>query len=318
VPDPRSAPALLSVVVPVYCEQDVIGEFYARAKQVLRGLEPALAHELVFVNDGSSDRSPESLESLASVDPAVRVIELSRNFGHQIAITAGIDHSRGDAVVVIDCDLQDPPELIPAMVKSWREGFKVVFGVRRARRGESRFKRASAKLYNRLLARLSDLDIPVDSGEFRLMDADVVAALRQMREEDRYLRGLVSWVGFRQCALPYDRDPRYAGETRFGLARMLRLAIDGVTSLSDRPLRLASELGLALTVLSFAGLCWLLVGAILHPERPGAGFASVILVVFFAGGLQLLAIGILGEYVGRLFRQSRGRPLYVVARRLGS
>ena len=311
----RSGPALISLVVPVYCEQRIIGEFYDRAKRALGALGPDCRHEVVFVNDGSTDGTLPALLAVAARDPAVRVVDLSRNFGHQLAITAGIDHASGDAVIVLDGDLQDPPEVIPDMVGLWREGYHVVYGVRRARRGESAFYRLTAGAFYRLLSRLSDLPIPLDSGDFRLMDRAVVDVLKELREESRYIRGLVSWVGFRQCPLPYDRDPRFAGETKYGLRRLVRLGLDGISSFSDKPLRVATHLGMAVTVGSLLLMVWIIGGKLLKPDKVIQGWTSVMVVMLFLGGVQLVSIGVMGEYVGRIFRQTKGRPLYVVARR---
>jgi len=307
--------ALVSLVVPVYCEQRIIGEFYDRAKRAMDSLAPGVRHEILFVNDGSTDETLPALLALAERDTAVRVVDLSRNFGHQLAITAGIDHASGAAVVVLDGDLQDPPEVIPEMVRLWREGYHVVYGVRRARKGETAFYRLTAGAFYRLLSRLSDLRIPLDSGDFRLMDRDVVEVLKDLREESRYIRGLVSWVGFRQCPLPYDRDPRFAGETKYGLRRLVRLGLDGISSFSDKPLRVATHLGMLVTVGSLLLMVWIIGGKLLKPDKVIAGWTSVMVVMLFLGGVQLLSIGVMGEYVGRIFRQTKGRPLYVVARR---
>jgi dolichol-phosphate mannosyltransferase len=307
---------LVSIVAPVYCEEQVLGEFYGRCKQALQALGGAIRHEVIFVNDGSTDGSLAVLLDIARRDPAVRVIELSRNFGHQVAITAGIDHAAGDAVIVLDADLQDPPEVIGEMVGLWREGNQVVYGVRRARRGESAFKRLTAGAFYRILARLSDVRVPLDSGDFRLMDRAVIDVLKELREESRYIRGLVSWVGFRQCPLPYDRDPRFAGKTKFGLSRMFIFAFDGISSFSDKPLRIASHLGMLVTVGALLGMVWVIAGKLIDPTTSIAGWASVMVAVLFLGGVQLLSIGLLGEYVGRIFRQAKARPLYVVARRV--
>ena len=310
------AAPLISLVVPVYCERRIIGEFYDRAKRALASLGPNVRYEMVFVNDGSTDGSLAALLGLAARDPALRVIDLSRNFGHQVAITAGIDHAGGDAVVVIDGDLQDPPEVVPEMVGLWREGYQVVYGVRRARKGETVFKRLTAGAFYRLLSRLSDIPVPLDSGDFRLMDRAVVDVLNELREESRYIRGLVSWVGFKQCPLPYDRDARFAGETKFGLRRMLGFALDGISSFSDKPLRVASHLGMVVTLGSLLLMLWLIGAKLIEPQRSITGWTSVMVAVLFLGGVQLVSIGLLGEYVGRIFRQTKGRPLYVVSRRV--
>src|SRR5438128_5163472 len=316
IPDESRQPPLVSVVAPVYCEERVVGDFYRRCKQALEALAPPVRHELVFVNDGSTDSSLAALLAIAERDPAVRVIALSRNSAHHLAIPAGIDHAGGDAVVVLDGDLQDPPEVIGEMVRLWREGNQVVYGVRRARRGESAFKRLTARAFYRVLSRLSDVPVPLDSGDFRLMDRSVVDVLKELREESRYIRGLVSWVGFRQCPLPYDRDARFAGKTKFGLSRMFVFALDGISSLSDKPLRVASHLGMLVTVGPLLAMLWVIAGKLIDPTRSIAGWTSVMVVVLFLGGVQLLSIGLLGEYVGRIFRQAKGRPLYVVARRV--
>jgi polyisoprenyl-phosphate glycosyltransferase len=271
---------------------------------------------MIFVNDGSTDGSLAALLDIARRDPTVRVIDLSRNFGHQLAITAGIDHAAGDAVVVLDADLQDPPEVIGEMVRLWREGNQVVYGVRRARRGESAFKRLTAGAFYRILSRLSDVRVPLDSGDFRLMDRAVVDVLKDLREESRYIRGLVSWVGFRQCPLLYDRDPRFAGKTKFGLGRMFVFGFDGISSFSEKPLRIASHLGMLVTLGSLLAMLWVIAGRLIDPSRSIAGWTSVMVTVLFLGGVQLLSIGLLGEYVGRIFRQAKARPLYVVARRV--
>ena len=304
-------------MVPIYCEQAVIEEFHRRAKAVLDALAPRLDHEIVFVNDGSTDRSLAILRAIAERDPHVRIVDLSRNFGHQKAITAGIDHAAGDAVVVIDGDLQDPPEVIADMVRTWEDGAMVVYGVRESRRGEGVAKALSAKLFYRLLAQMSDTALPRDTGDFRLMDRAVVAVLRDIREESRYLRGLVSWVGFEQAPLRYVRDARYASETKFPLHRMVRLAADAITSFSDRPLRLSMQFGLLVTFVALVMAAWIVVGKLLYPETIVQGWASMIVAVLFLGGTQLVSIGILGEYIGRIYRETKHRPLYVVARRYG-
>jgi dolichol-phosphate mannosyltransferase len=312
-----AASRIISLVVPIYCEQESIDEFYRRAKAVLVALAPRLDHEIVFVNDGSTDRSLDLLRALAARDAHVRIVDLSRNFGHQKAITAGIDHAAGDAVVVIDGDLQDPPEVIAEMVGKWEGGAKVVYGVREVRRGEGIAKAVTAKVFYRLLGKLSDTRLPRDTGDFRLMDRDVVAILREIREESRYLRGLVSWIGFEQAPLSYARDPRYAGETKFPARRMIRFAADAITSFSDRPLRLSMQFGLVVTFVSLAMAVWIVVGKLVYPETVVQVWASMIVAVLFLGGTQLVSIGILGEYIGRIYRETKDRPLYVVARRYG-
>lgn len=307
---------LVSVVCPVFNEEDGIERFHERATAAMEAIEPPVRHELVYVNDGSKDRSLAILRKLAQDDPRCRVVDLSRNFGHQIAITSGIDLAEGDAVVVIDADLQDPPEVIAEMVSRWREGFKVVYGVRVQRHGESSFKLLTAKWFYRLLNRLSDTPLPVDSGDFRLMDRKVVDVLKEIREENRYIRGLVSWIGFAQCAVEYKRDPRFAGESKFTFRRMLKFAADGVTSFSEKPLRLSIQLGVFTTLITLVLGSAIVIGKLLNPDSGIPGYASLMTVVLFFGGVQLLSIGLLGEYVGRIYRESKRRPLYIVAEKL--
>ena len=306
---------LVSIVGPVMNESAGIRQFCERITSAMAAIEPPVRHEIVLVDDGSTDDSVEIMEKLCAEDPRIRLLVLSRNFGHQIAITAGIDHAHGDAVVVMDTDLQDPPEVIARMVDRWYEGNKVVYGVRASRVGESRFKLMTAKLFYRLVNRLSDVDLPLDSGDFRLMDRQVVEALREIREENRYIRGLVSWVGFRQCAVEYERDARYAGDTKFTVRRMLRFALDGITSFSEKPLRLAIQLGGLTTVAALSLALWITIGKLLNPENALPGFASLMVVTLFFGGVQLLSIGLLGEYVGRIYREAKRRPLYLIADR---
>lgn len=302
---------LISIVSPVFNESVGLAHFQARISALWRSL-PQFDHEIVYVDDGSSDGSFELLRSMAVADERIRVFRLSRNFGHQVAITCGIDHARGDAVVVIDSDLQDPPEVIVEMVEVWERGAEVVFGQRRAREGERMLKRLTATAYYRVLARLAEFDIPVDSGDFRLMSRPVVDALNQLREESRYIRGLVAWVGFRQEAVLYDRDARTSGESSYSLGRMLRLAIDGLTSFSDRPLRLATGLGALVSGAAFLGALYIIMSKVLAPESSVPGFAALAVLVLFMGGVQLMFVGVLGEYLGRVFRETKRRPLYFV------
>ncbi|MEA5115131.1 MAG: glycosyltransferase family 2 protein [Geobacteraceae bacterium] len=308
---------MLSIVVPIYFEEDTLPQFYDRLKGVMEQLASAAKYELIFVNDGSTDRSLDLLRQLSRDDNSIRVIGFSRNFGHQVAITAGIDHAQGDAVVVIDGDLQDPPEVIPEMFAKWQDGYKVVYGVRNSRKGESAFKLITARVFYRCINYLSDVHLPLDAGDFRLMDRVVVDALCSIREENRYIRGLVSWVGFPQFALSYDRDSRYAGETKFNLRKMLKFAFDGITGFSDRPLRISSKLGILCTITSFAMIIWLIYSKITSPSSTIQGWTSLLVVVLFLGGIQLLSIGLLGEYIGRIHRETKKRPLYVVAEKIG-
>lgn len=307
---------LLSVVVPVYGSAAILPETHRRLTEALTVLDD-LDYEILYVNDGSPDNAGEILKDIVAGDGRARLLWLSRNFGHQAAITAGLDNASGDAVVIIDDDLQDPPEVIAQMVERWRQGNKVVYGVRAVRRGDSVFKRASAKLFYRLLQRLSDRPIPLDAGDFRLMDRAVVDVLRQMREESRYMRGMVSWVGFQQCALTYERDARYAGKSNYRLRHSLRLALDGIVSFSTRPLLLSAAFGTLVTFGAFMAMLWLIVGKLVNPENVVAGTTTVLVAVLFMGGIQLVTIGVLGTYLGKVFYETKRRPLYVAAERLG-
>ncbi|MFZ3171876.1 MAG: glycosyltransferase family 2 protein [Carboxydocellales bacterium] len=307
----------LSVVVPIYFEEQLINEFYKRMKKVLITLEPRYRHELIFVNDGSTDSSLEMLVEICQKDDKVRIIDFSRNFGHQIAITAGTDYATGDAVVVIDGDLQDPPEVIPKMVEKWEEGYKVVYGVRSKRKGETAFKLLTANIYYRLMGKLSDVNLPLDAGDFRLMDRVVVDALGEIHEENRYIRGLISWIGFPQYGLAYERDIRYAGETKFTLKKMLKFALDGITSFSDKPLHLSSQLGMLITLAAFLSVIFVIASKLIYPESSIQGWTSLLVVILFLGGIQLISIGILGQYIGRIYKESKRRPLYIVAQKYG-
>ena len=315
--EPNQRLKSISIVIPIYCEEETIEIFYSRLKDVFTSLSSLYQYEFVFVNDGSKDRSLDILEELSRKDPSVKVISLSRNFGHQKAITAGIDHSYSDAVVVIDGDLQDPPEVIPQFIEKWEQGNKVVYGVRMLRKGETPFKLISAKLFYRLIHKLSDIPLAQDAGDFRLMDQAVVQALREIREDNRYIRGLVSWIGFSQIGVPYERDSRFAGETKFTLSRMIHFASDGITGFSEKPLVIATHIGSATTVLSFFAIIWLIGGRILFPEQVVQGWTSVMVAIFFLSGIQLVSIGILGEYIGRIYRETKDRPLYIIAKKVG-
>lgn len=307
-------PKLISIVVPVYNESAVIDEFYARARSVLDSLYPVL-WEMIFIDDGSTDDSYEKLCQLAVNDQRIKLIKFSRNFGHQIAITAGIDMSQGDAVVVIDADLQDPPEVIDKFVENWKEGFDVVYGVRQEREGETWFKLFTAHIYYRILKALAKMDIPVDVGDFRLMSKRAVRQFRQLREKDRFVRGMVSWIGFKQIGVTYRREERYAGMTKYPFHKMVKFALDGIVSFSTVPLRLASWLGYLSSILAFLYLCSVLVQKALGYTVPG--FATIMVSMLFMGGVQLICLGIVGEYVGRIFNEIKPRPLYVIEETYG-
>jgi dolichol-phosphate mannosyltransferase len=300
----------ISVVLPVYNEEAGVRELYVRLKPVL--IDAGLSHEIVFVNDGSRDRSWQKILDLANEDRDVKAVNLSRNFGHQVAITAGIDISRGATVVVMDSDLQDPPELIAVLYQKYREGFDVVYAQRRTRDGETWFKRGTATLFYRLIRRMTTIDIPVDTGDFRLLSRRVVDDLKRLQEQSRFVRGLVTWVGYNQTPVLYDRARRYGGETKYPISKMMKFALDGITGFSSQPLRLASHVGL----LCAAGSLALMVGLAIFKVAGGTGlipgWTSLAVAVLFLGGLQLLAVGILGEYVGRIYEEVKHRPLYLV------
>jgi dolichol-phosphate mannosyltransferase len=301
---------LLSVVAPVYNEVATIEQFYGRICAALQGVR----FELVLVDDGSTDGSDVELQKLAGNDPRVRVVQLSRNFGHQTALTAGLDHARGNAVVMLDADLQDPPELIPQMLDHWQSGCDVIYAVREQREGESRFKLATARWFYSLFDRLAQVDLEHNSGDFRLLDRRALDALLSMRERNRFLRGMTVWVGYRQAAVPYKRDPRYAGTTKYTLPKMLRFSLDAISSFSHRPLQLATLLGFIISTLAFIAIPVVIVLRILGSYLPG--FSSLTIAVLLLGGIQLIAIGLIGEYVGRIYDEVKGRPLYLVRSRV--
>lgn len=300
----------LVVVAPCYNEEGGLAEFVRRLKSVCGGL--GCEYEIVLVNDGSRDRTFEVARQLATSDPTLKVINLLRNFGHQAAVTAGLDVANGDAIVLIDSDLQDPPEVIGEMVERWKAGADVVYGQRRTREGESGFKRFTAKLFYRILRRMTKSNIPADTGDFRLMDRKVAEALRGMRERHRFIRGMVSWVGGRQEPVIYDRKPRFAGETKYPLRKMVSFAIDAITSFSVVPLRMVTFL--ALFILALAAIMTLVVVGVklVNPDYFIPGYPSLVLVIMFFGGVQLLALGVIGEYLGRMFESVKSRPIYIV------
>jgi len=302
---------VFSIVAPVYNEVESLPELYKRIISVMSGMgEP---WELVLVNDGSTDSSADAMDTLYARDPEhVRVIHFARNFGHQIAVTAGMDYSCGQAVVLIDADLQDPPEVIAELAAKWREGYEVVYAVRGERKGESWFKVATAKLFYRLIYRITDVDIPLDTGDFRLMDRRVVNAMQSMREQHRFIRGMVSWVGFRQTGVPYTRQERYAGTTKYPLRKMLRFAWDGITGFSYFPLQLATYMGFAIAGLSALAIVVVIYLRAFTSARPLEGQATTLVMVLFLGGVQLISLGISGEYLGRIYNEVKGRPLYIV------
>ena len=305
----REAIPVFSIVAPIYNELENLSALQARLSDVMDSMgEP---WELLLVDDGSSDGSGEAILGMAAHDRRVRPVVFSRNFGHQLAVTAGLDHARGQAVVIIDADLQDPPELIPELAAKWREGYEVVYAVRAEREGETWFKLATASLFYRIIYRITDVKIPLDTGDFRLLDRKVVDALKQMRERHRFLRGMAAWVGFRQIGVPYKRAARVAGETKYPFRKMFRLAVNAITGYSYFPLQLATYFGFACAALS--ALCIPFVIAMrLTGNQAFLGQATTLIAVLFLGGVQLICVGILGEYIGRLYDEAKGRPLYII------
>ncbi|MFP5478346.1 MAG: glycosyltransferase family 2 protein [Alphaproteobacteria bacterium] len=316
-PDPVQRPdqPLVSIILPCLDEEAVLDETLARLAR-LAASQPGCRFEFVFVDDGSRDRTAGILREAAARDGRVRVLRFARNFGQQIAVSAGIEVARGDAVVLMDADLQDPPEVVAQMIDRWREGFDVVYGTRASRRADSLMKRATARLFYSTINRLSEVPIPADTGDFRLMSRSVVDVLRQMPERHRFIRGMVSWVGFRQTSIPYDRPERFAGVTKYPLRKMLRFAADGILSFSIKPLQLSIALGLIAAALALVGIAYALFMRIFTSVWV-EGWTALMIAVLFMGGVQLLCLGILGEYIGRIYSEVKRRPLYVVAERMG-
>lgn len=305
---------LISVVIPCYHEEAVICQTHRRLAAALEKLTSDF--ELIYVDDGSQDRTADLLREIQASDRRVRVLLLSRNFGHQFAVTAGLEHASGDAAILIDADLQDPPEVIETLIEKWQQGYDVAYGVRKERLGETAFKRWSARAFYRLIDRLSDVPIPLDTGDFRLMDRRVVQALLAMPERDRFLRGMVSWVGFRQVPVPYQREPRLAGSSKYPLGKMVRFALDGILSFSLVPLRLAIWTGLGTFGLAMVGILYALILR-LFTSLWVTGWTLLFIAILFIGGIQLVFLGVIGEYVGRIYREEKRRPLYFVRERLG-
>jgi glycosyltransferase involved in cell wall biosynthesis len=300
----------LSVIIPIYNEEANIAALYERLGSVIDPM--GLRYEFIFINDGSRDKSLALIHTLASRDPRVRYIDFSRNFGHQIAVTAGLDLAAGDAVVIIDADLQDPPELIPQLYQKLHEGYEVVYAKRRSRQGESAAKKLTAKLFYRLLASITNISIPVDTGDFRIISRKVVDALKQMPEQNKFIRGQISWIGYRQTYLEYDRAERAGGETGYTYRKMIRLALDGITGFSDAPLKAATVSGFLVSAIAFLVMLYTLY-ARFETRDYEPGWASLMISILFLGGVQLIAVGIIGEYIARLSTNVRQRPLYIIS-----
>lgn len=318
MPPSSPIPPTLSLVFPIFNEQEVLPHLLTRLDDVVARLqENTGAVEAIFVNDGSRDDSWRLLNESAKTRDWVRLVNLSRNFGHQIAVTAGMHYASGEAVIIMDADLQDPPELLPDMIKLWREGNDVVYAVRTEREGETAFKKATASAFYKLLQSLTNVPIPADTGDFRLMDRKVINAMNAMGEHHRFLRGMAAWVGFQQIGLPYKREARAAGETKYPLKKMVRLAIDAIASFSQAPLKLATYVGFAVTLISLLAIAVVIVLRLLPGIHALEGQATTLIATLFIGGVQLVSIGILGEYIGRIYDEVKRRPLFLVSKTHG-
>ncbi len=304
-----------SIVAPCFNEEKVLPELYRRICQVMEQTNESW--ELVLVNDGSRDRTSEVMRELHGQDARIKVIDFARNFSHQLAVTAGLDYARGEAIIIIDADLQDPPELILQMIEKWRAGYEVVYAVRTKRIGESWFKEFTAKLFYRIIYRITDVKIPLDTGDFRLMDRKVVNALGKLRERHRFIRGMTSWVGFKQIGVEYERQERFAGETHYPLRKMLKFAMDAITGFSYLPLQIATYLGFIIAVASAVFAFGVIFARLGMEEHPFLGQATTLVVVLFLGGVQMITLGIIGEYLGRIYDEVKGRPLYITREVLG-
>lgn len=308
---------LISIIVPCFNEQEVFSETYRRLTDTFARLDAQkYTYEIIFVNDGSKDNTLEQIQEAAQKDSRIKGLSFSRNFGHQIAITAGLDNCKGDAAVVIDADLQDPPQVILDMVKKWEEGYDVIFGKRRERAGESAFKLLTAKWFYRFINRLSDVDIPLDTGDFRLMDRKALDQFLSMREVYRFVRGMVAWIGFKQTFVEYDRESRFAGETKYPLKKMLRLASDAILSFSNTPLKVATFVGFLTSVVAFVGIIYSLYMR-LFTDNFVEGWTLLMISILMIGGIILLVLGIIGEYVGRIYGEIKRRPLYIIKDKMG-
>lgn len=308
----------ISVVIPVFNEELILPSLFERLNLLRTTVSNHYEFEFLLVDDGSSDDSLELISEMVERDSSFRVLSFSRNFGHQAALLAGLSHATGDAVVAIDADLQDPPEVIPELMRHWEDGSDVVYAVRRQRKGESIFKKKSASMFYGLIDWLSETELPRNVGDFRLMDRRVVDIVVSLPERSLYLRGLVAWVGFKQTAVPYDRDARMAGETKYSMKKMVNLATDALLSFSEKPLRIVTRLGLVVTTFSFSLLAFFGVTALLSPTKQVQGWLSMIFAVLILGGVQLMCLGIVGEYISRIYRETKGRPLYIVDNRKSS
>lgn len=305
----------VSLVIPMYYEEEVAKECYNRVTKVLSSLQD-YTYEIVFINDGSKDKTLEILEEIAEKDSNVKIISFARNFGHQCAVTAGLQEVTGDAIVIIDADLQDPPELIPDMLKLWEDGNEVIYGKRKTRDGESKFKLFTAKMFYQTLNALSDVDIPKDTGDFRLVDKKVVDVINNLPEHNKFLRGLFSWVGFKQTPFEYERKERFAGKTKYPLKKMLKLASDGIISFSTKPLKIVGGLGILSMVISLLILIYAIVSFLFHLHNLTAGWTSLMVTMTFLSGIILVSLWMIGEYIARIYDEVKGRPQYIIDRKI--
>lgn len=305
----------ISVVIPMYYEEEVAQECYNRMSTVLKGIK-GYEYEIIFVNDGSKDKTLEILEGIAEKDKNVKVLSFARNFGHQCAVTAGLQYVTGDAIVIIDADLQDPPELIPDMLKLWEEGNEVIYGKRKTREGESKFKLLTAKMFYKTLNALSDVEIPKDTGDFRLVDRQVVDVINSLPEHNKFLRGLFSWVGFEQKAFEYERKERFAGKTKYPLKKMLKLASDGIIGFSTKPLKMIGKLGMFTMFISFCLLIYAILSFIFKWNYLTPGWTSIMVVVTFFSSIILISLWMMGEYISRIYDESKARPQFIIKKKI--
>ena len=306
----------VSVVIPVYLEEEVIDECYNRITKVLEELNDRYDYEVIFVNDGSTDRSLEMLEEIAKKNERIKVLSFSRNFGHQAAVTAGLKYVSGDAIVIIDADLQDPPEVIPDMLKEWENGYEVIYGKRKVREGESKFKLFTAKAFYSTINKLSDVEIPKDTGDFRLVDRKVVDVVNSLPEHNKFLRGLFSWVGFKQYAYEYERNVRFAGKSKYPLGKMLKLASDGIISFSTKPLKVIGGIGMISVAISIIILIYTILSFIFKWNNLTAGWTSLMCTMTFLGGMILISFWMMGEYIARIYDETKGRPQYIIDKKI--
>ncbi len=306
----------VSIVIPMYYEEEVANECYEKVSEVLKGIGDKYDYEIIFVNDGSKDKTLEILEEISKKDEKAKIISFSRNFGHQAAVTAGLREVTGDAIVIIDADLQDPPELIPQMLELWEQGNEVIYGKRKTRKGESAFKLLTAKMFYKTLNALSDVEIPKDTGDFRLVDRKVVDVINSLPEHNKFLRGLFSWVGFKQKAYEYERQERFAGKTKYPLKKMLKLASDGIISFSSKPIKLVGALGIISIIISIIILIYALISYIFQLNNLSAGWTSIMVAVTFFAGVQLLSLWVISEYIGRIYDEAKGRPQYIIDKKI--